>query len=392
MVGILIVIKLEDKMKKYFIILILLALSFGNFSCGGGAGSSDSPEGENSGIPSIIQVLPSHYIAQTNSYITIHAKVLDGNGAGVKNITVRFTNLSPVGVLSSTSAKTNNEGIATVTVQSNSVGFATIQAEVNSGVAIVRDYKTVFFSSASTAQLTPYLDLYVDGDGDLSFNEENDLILFQNENDNSVVVLAKVYNAASNIAGSTVTFGADRPYKIGSDPDATCSDGSDTCDVIFPGGNQAITNSWGEASVPVMFVPSALMPLPTTLNIYALADIGAFNIITLFLEPVTISRVSVSANPNIVESGGTSEIIAVVTTTAGTPTPDGTTVNFRILSGVGVGIDPFGQTTEGVATATYTAPALEEGGSDQTVTVEASVGSKKSTVQITVKAPPAEEE
>lgn len=380
-------------MKKYFIIFILLTLSFVNFSCGGGgAGSSDSPKGENPGTPSIVQVLPSHYIAQTNSYITIHAKVLDGNGAGVPNVMVSFTNLSPIGVLNPISARTNKEGIATVNVGSNTPGFSTIQAEVNTGVGIVRDYKTVFFSPISTAQLTPYLDLYVDGDGDFTFNEDGDFILFQNENDNSVIIMAKLYNAASNIAGSVITFGSDRPYKIGADPDAKCSDGSDACDVIFPAGNEAITNSWGEASVPVMVVPSTLMPIPTTLNIYALADIGAFNMITLFLRPVTISKVFVSANPNIVESGKTSEISAIVTTTAGTPAPDGTTVNFRILSGVGGGIDPFGQTTSGVATATYTAPTLAEGGSDQIVTIEASAGGKKGTVTITVKAPPAPEE
>ena len=53
-------------MKKAFILLVLLALSLSAFSCGNGAGSADSPSGENPGIPSVVQLLPSHFIAQTN--------------------------------------------------------------------------------------------------------------------------------------------------------------------------------------------------------------------------------------------------------------------------------------------------------------------------------------
>jgi hypothetical protein len=373
----------EDKMKKIIIILALLALSFGNFSCGGeGAGSLDSPKGENPGVVSVVQLMPSHYIAQIPTDIILHAKVLDGNGAAISNEPVLFTSLSPVGVLSDTSAVTNVNGIATVTLKSTSVGFSTIQAEVNTGVAIVRDRKTVFFAFYSTSQLIPYLDLDVSGIGD-------PYRLFENQDDNTVTVTATVYNAAFYISGSQVIFGADRPYKVGSDPDAKCSDGSDTCDVIFPAGNTGITNTYGRTSVSVMVVPATLMPVPTTLNIYAVADNGAFNIVTLFLQPVTISSISVSANPNVVDSGGTSSITAYVKTTAGTPAPDGTTVNFSTNIG---GIGPFSQTTNGVAEGTFTAPTLEAGGLNQTATITAQVGGKIATVPVTVIAPPAPEE
>jgi hypothetical protein len=48
-----------------------------------------------------------------------------------------------------------------------------------------------------------------------------------------------------------------------------------------------------------------------------------------------------------------------VTTTAGTAAPDGTTVNFTFSpSSQGGGINPFSQTTGGLATATFTAPTL----------------------------------
>ena len=173
-------------MKKIVILAILLAFSFSVLSCGGGSGSFSSPHGENPGTPTIVRLLPSHYIALTNSIITLHAKVLDGNGAPVKNVSVRFTNQSPIGILSATTAKTNNSGLATVTIKSTVTGFATIQAEVNKGVANVRDKKTVFFSS--TLSLSPYLVLDVDGNGNGIYNEPSDLNLFEggNADDNQV--------------------------------------------------------------------------------------------------------------------------------------------------------------------------------------------------------------
>ena len=274
-------------MKKVIILSILLALSLFMFHCGGGAGSSNSPSGENRGEPSIVQLLPSAYIAQTNSVITLHAKVLDGNGAPVKNMPVSFTNLSPIGTLSSTTAQTNNNGIATVMIKSTISGFSTVQAEINKGVSQVRDRKTVYFSVYSTVHLTPTMTLTVDGFGDPYTLFEAGI-----NNDNEVTVTATVANVASVISGSTVMFVSDWPYRIGSDPDADCSDGSKNCAVRFPGGIYAITNDFGEATVPVKVEPSALTSIETTLNIMAQADIGAFNMVTLSLNPVKIQTVN----------------------------------------------------------------------------------------------------
>ncbi len=58
---------------------------------------------------------------------------------------VIFTNLSPIGVLSSTTAETNDSGIATVTLKSTTDGFSTVQAEVNKDVGQARDRKTMIF-------------------------------------------------------------------------------------------------------------------------------------------------------------------------------------------------------------------------------------------------------
>ncbi|MEW6585618.1 MAG: Ig-like domain-containing protein, partial [Nitrospirota bacterium] len=285
-------------MKRIFIILTLLSLPLSFLGCGGGSGSLDSPDGENPGKSTLIELSPSHFVAHTNSDITLHAKVLDGNGSPVRDKTVRFTNLSPVGVLNKTTARTDESGIATVTLHSHDVGFVTIQAELNQGVALVRDRKTVFFTASNISQFTPTLTLEVDGnDPDQIFNESEDFNLLETAGDNAVVIRATHENAAGPISGSQITFAADRPYRIGTDPEAECSDGSEDCDVRFPAGVVAVTDSSGEATIPVEIEPSALTSTATTLNILAQADIGTFNIITLFLGPVFIQTVDVGANP-----------------------------------------------------------------------------------------------
>ena len=343
-------------MKKIIILSVLLALSLFLFNCGGGAGSSSSPKGENKGEPSVVQLLPSHFVAQTNSSITLHAKVLDGNGAPVNNIPVSITNLSPIGVLSALSAKTNTAGIASVTIKSTISGFATIQVEVNKGTGQVRDRKTVFFSSLSASQAMPSLDL-------ISNNYE----LFQTTNDNEAVVTATVFDGfGQGSIGMDVLFG------------------SDSEEATFPLGSTVMTDTNGQASVLVRVIPSTLRTLPTVINITALADNGAFNIVSLTLSPVSIQKVDVFANPQSIDSGGTSTITAQVTTTAGTPAPDGTTVNFTATNG---GIDPFSQTANGIAEAEFNAPTLEAGATNESALITASVSGQDDDVTVTIIAP-----
>jgi len=349
-------------MKKVIILLALSALSLCAFSCGGGAGSADSPSGENPGIPSVVQLLPSHYIAQTNSSITLHAKVLDGNGVAVPNTPVTFTNLSsPFGVLSSTSANTDNLGLATVTIRSTSFGFATVQAQVNTGVGQIRDKKTVFFSV--DLNLQPFMILDVDGNNNGIFDQPDDFILFQNTTDNQVVVRATVFNRfGQREFGSVVTFGADSPYKIGSS--TTCSDGSSSCAVSFPLGNTATTDMNGQASVLVQVDPIILTNVTTVLNITAEADNGAANLVSLFLLPVKVETVTVTANPQVVAPDKTSAITAAVALNTGGPAPDGTSVSFTTCDAATCtatcgSVTPFAQTTDGVAEAEFTAPSTE---------------------------------
>jgi len=343
---------LEDKMKKVIILLALLALSLCAFSCGGGAGSADSPTGENPGVPSVVQLLPSHFIAQTNSSITLHAKVLDGNGVAVPNTGVTFTNLrAPFGVLSSTSANTDNQGLATVTISSTSPGFATIVAQVNNGVGNLRDKKSVFFTINDVMTASMSLDVdSVPGNGVdslifplVGYDETGDFLLFESPSDDTVAILATVFDAGGFHVGGgrTVTWGADLP-------EAHFITGVDT-DLV------SVTNRDGQAKVVVQVTPESIRNTNTYLNIFAFADNGAANMVTLFLNPVTVSkaRSSITADPSVVEPGGTSTITAIIILNTGTPAPNGTTVNFTTTCGT---VDPFAQTAGGIATATFTAP------------------------------------
>lgn len=360
-------------MKKILILLALMALSISALGgCGGtGAGSADSPPGENPGVPSIVQLSPSHFIAQTNASITLHAKVLDGNGVPVQNVPVTFTNLSePFGVISSalkslgiikpkiimstTVKNTDINGIATVSIRSTIDGFATIQAEVNNGVGFVRDKKTVLFSSTFNLPLFSFApQLFLDVDTNASFtspDEPSDFILFKTAGDNQRYIRATVL-FDSSIGGKIITFG------------------SDSTDVTYPNGANEIAvvaDSNGQATVLATVNPSALSQVTRTINITAVAADGASNILTLFLEPVVIdtSASSLSAFPTTVAVNGTSTITATVKIITGGFAPDGTTVNFTATCGT---VDPFAQTTDGIANATFTAPATVPSGGVCTV-------------------------
>jgi hypothetical protein len=384
--------ELEDKMKRVVIMGALIALCLSSFSCGGGAGDAQVPTTTvSSGVPSLVQLLPVRSIAQTNSFLAFKVKVLDGNGMPVPNIPVIFTNLSLLGSLSAPSATTDVTGLASVTLYSTTAGFATVEAEVNTGVGVVRDRKTVFFDSRNISEIPSrgttgaLLVLDVD-DGDGTFNEPDDFTMLKNPNDNTRNIRATLTQSGSALSGVSVTFGADRPFKTS--PGGKCSDGSSNCDVIFPSGNVKTTDNAGQATVTMQVIPASLDPITSVLNITASTTSPvSSNVVSLFLKPVTISAVSVSANPLTVASGGTSAISANVTTSAGTPAPDGTTVNFAVTSGTG-GVDPFAQTTNGIAQAKFQAPTLAAGAFNETDTITASVGGKSGSTNVTVTAPP----
>ncbi|MBM4144649.1 MAG: hypothetical protein FJ240_00005, partial [Nitrospira sp.] len=379
-------------MKKVIILCMLLALSFSTYSCGGGgAGSLDSPGGENPGTPSVVKLMPSHYVAQTNSFISLHTKVLDGNGRPVQNTPVTYTNLSnpfgeiissalkslglykPVGMLSTSVVKTDSFGIATVKLTSTTAGFATIQSEVNTGAGIVRDQKTIFFTTAtgSSAPPPPTLKLHVKDATNETYDEPEDFNLLKASGDNTRTVKAVVRDGfGAPFSGVAVTFGSDSPGEV------TFDRGT----VLTGTGTEA-----GNAYVVMTVNPAIITKLKRYINISAAADTngnGTYetgNMLTLFLEPVTVSSITVAANPSVVAPNGTSTIRAVVSLNTGNPTPDGSSVGFTTSCGM---VTPFGQTLGGVATATFTAPSIPP--SNNICTITASIGGQIGTADVRV--------
>jgi hypothetical protein len=340
-------------MKRYLILLLILAFITGVFGCGGGgSGSPSLPPGENPNKPSVVKLMPSHYIAQTNSMIALHAKVLDGNGKPLPNISVKFTNLSEpfgviqsflkiigikkyAGVLSAKDVKTNKYGIATVKLTSTTEGFATIQAEVNTGYGIIRDQKTVYFA-VNIRPGMPTLTLHVD-DGDGTYDEVNDYMLFKSSNDGMRILKAKVLD------------GYGRPISL-----SKVKYVSDSADVTFPDGDEKYTNTDGEAFVQIKVKPSFMTSITRVINIYAVADVGAYGIVSLLLSPLEIDSINVTANPSVVAPNANSSIKAIIKMKNSVSVPDGISVNFETTCGF---IPPFSQTTNGVADNTFTAPS-----------------------------------
>jgi len=358
---------------------------------GGGSGSSSNPHGENPGVPTVIQLLSSHSIAQTNSTVWLHTKVLDGNGVPVRNEKVTYTNLSAsfgvissalkflgirksIGVLSETVVRTNNLGIATAKLTSTASGFATIQAEVNGGAGQVRDRRTIFFTTSLTPTTppSPTIKLHVyDLVNDIP-DEHDDFNLFKsgNPSDNRRRIKAVVKDGFGQpISGATVFFGSDI-----SDPD----------DVTFS-NNFPPTNTDGEAEVVVTVDPSAAdQDFDLILNITAQTTVDSTtigNMVSLFLQPgpVFVSSVTVNANPSVVTTNVTSAIVAAVILNTGAA-PDGTTVNFSATcNGTPYVVPPFAQTINSVANVSFTAPSTPG-----TCTITATAGGVSGSRDVTV--------
>jgi adhesin/invasin len=361
--------------KKILFTLSLLSIMVFLSSCGGGGGGGISAApGTNKGVPSVVKLVNVQNIAQTNSTLFLKAKVLDGSGNPVPNVPVNFTNLSaPFGQLSAAIANTDATGVATVTMQSSLPGFATVLAEINSGAGQVRDRLTVFFTNLIFAvpgipgPPPPFITLDVDSvPGNNIFNQASDFILFEASGDDTVEVIATVFNGDGSRVGpgESVNWTSDHPEEV-----------------VFV-RKDSITDGNGQAQAVIKVVPDTLRDTDTHVNIGVSAGNGAASMTTLFLRPVTVNSVVVRATPTIIDPDGTSTITATVTTSTGAPVPDGTMVNFTSTSGV---IDiPFAETENGVATTTLKAPTVTV---DTTITVTASVGGKTGSVSVSVIAP-----
>lgn len=348
--------------KKLILILAVITLGIALFGCGGGNSGSSLPEGVNPGVVSRVELMATSYVNQTNGYCYLKTKAIDGNGVPIPSRQVVWTNLSTTGVLDTTTSMTNQNGIATATLYSTTAGFATIQAEVNAdntGTEKIRDRKTVYFSlfDMSIPQPAAAPDL-----SSLTLTSDN-YILFETPTDTDANITATVTDSNGQPGfNRVVTFGSDSPA------------------ITFPFGSPTNapvvhTNAAGKAVVLARVTPTLLTTADTMVNITASAVTDTKTIpavLSLFLKPVTINTITVTANPSTIPSAGTSAISAKVATTAGTPPPTGTAVNFSVSAG---NITPFSATdATGLAAATLTAPIVTTG--TKTVNITAAAGGK----------------
>ncbi len=184
---------------------------------------------------------------------------------------------------------------------------------------------------------TPTITIDIDGNDNGVFNEQSDFYLLENSNDKEAILKITYKDKyGKSIAGSVVTFT------------------TESKEVLFPMGNKVTTDVNGQATILIRVEPTILRSLTTTASLLATAS-EAKNAILIYLMPVTISPSfsAVSATPDTVNTGGTAAITALVKTNLNSIVPNGTVVNFAASCGT---VTASSTTTNGVATATYTAP------------------------------------
>ncbi|MCX8026588.1 MAG: Ig-like domain-containing protein, partial [Thermodesulfovibrionales bacterium] len=368
----------KDAVKTTVFCLFVLCFIAG---CGGGGfGTADTPPGVNPGQVSLLKLMPDRNVAQTGSFAFFHARVLDGNGMPIAGKNVNFTNISVGATLSATSAVTDKDGIAKVSVRMTHSGYATVIAEVEG----FRDKRSLLFTTLNSIRgfaLNPILVL-LDADRNLNgiYNEADDFRVCQAPNTNVVRVRATAYVMGVRTGGLRVGISSDYPSLV-TFPNTPLFDGTTNTYYLT-------TNSQGEATVDVT-VNCQLQPNELLFNIFAITD--AYYVedfdksfrgtggMSLFLQPVTITGINLTADPSTAIVNGISNIRAVVNTSIG-PAPDNTAVQLYTTCGT---ITPTpAMTLNGVATAVFTAPSyIPQGG---ICSVVAKVGNQTATVNITI--------
>jgi len=374
-------------MKKLsYLIPLLMLISINLLSCGGGGGTGIDLPGV--GTPDKIALKGSSYIAQTGGSITLEAHVTY-KGRDVQGVEVTFINLSPIGrflnsattkaitASSTNKATTDSYGKARINISSTTFGFATVRAEIN-GADYVRDEKLFYFTTAIV--IYPSLSASIDGDGDGSYGDSDDFILIANGRDTATIKATLLDARSLLISDRSISFSTDTTFIDCTLEDCTTLDQPYAQEIVFPNGRTARTND-GEATVEII-ASSNIKEFRTSFNVSAVdTTSGAFDLFTVFLDPVTVGTVTVTAAPPVVAPSGTSVVTICAYTTGdsfntGVPVPDGTIITVSATAGV---IAPFVQTIGGCATTTFTAP-LAEGG----VTITATVGGMSGFTIVTV--------
>ncbi len=343
------------KRRHYLIILGLFLLSVFT-ACGGGSGAGDihtpnkPPSG--SGILSVVYLYTSRTVAQPGAVVTVVAKALESTGRPAAGRPVAFAVTG--GQLTSTQSMTDERGIATATLTSAEDGEVVV-------TAIVEDYqatRSIIFSSNVARK--PAVTIHVDSDHDGTYDEAEDYSVSQNEEiDFMVNVLNNLGFPESGVqitvSGSQITMGS------------------------------AYTNETGYAHVYTT-VQASNTSYERVFTVVVTASDDEGNTIrkylTFTLEAVVPEQISVSADPDILNTGGQSTITATVIGSNGTPL-HGAEVNFTASDGQ---IAEHATTdANGQAVVIFTAPdSVSSCGCNGEITITASVNGLSDEISLTV--------
>ncbi|MES0335625.1 MAG: hypothetical protein SFH39_04610 [Candidatus Magnetobacterium sp. LHC-1] len=445
----------NQHIKRYFIYVMLLCLlAMSAVSCGGGGGSSGNdytPPQPTVGVPHDIMLSTDKTVGQSNAPIYMTALITDANGRPVKNTEVTFTKTSTAGNISPSlinefaakdvavyKVQTDIYGRASIKVNSTASGYVTVEAYTGGGLMARR---SVLFTSSGTIvnQFTPIsVVLDIDGNNNGTYNEKDDYKVCQSKIDQIIKVKATVYFKGEKTAGIGLFIGTDLSnlvdfynniYGIYSVSSTTgvktlmgCDyNGSGTIDATneyncytthtnttgvpsyWFSEDRVYTNSSGEAKTEFRIScqnisQERLLSVLATTDSYSFPEFSptgrqfyGTGSTTLFIEPIVVSSVTVTANPTEVATGQTSYITATVNTTLGDATaPDGTFVQFYAdcKDSTATALSSFNpqtaQITNGKATTIFTAPTEIPTGDAGQCTIEARVGAVSGFVALTV--------
>ncbi|KJU86307.1 membrane or secreted protein containing Bacterial Ig-like, group 1 domain protein [Candidatus Magnetobacterium bavaricum] len=439
--------------RYYLYVMLLCLLAMSVVSCGGGGGSAGNdytPPQPTVGVPHDIMLSSDRTVGQSNSPIYMTALVTDVNGRPVKNTEVTFTKTSTAGNISPSllndfafkdiavyKVQTDVYGRASIKVNSTASGYVTVEAYTGGGLMARR---SMLFTSSGTIvnQFTPIsVVLDIDGNNNGTYNEKDDYKVCQSKTDQIVRVKTTVYFKGEKAAGIGLFVATDLSnlvdfynniYGIYSVNSTTGVKTLMGCDyngngAIDAAGESACftthnntsgvpsywfsedrvyTNSSGEAKTEFR-ISCQTVTQERLISVLAMTDSYSFpefsptvkyygtGSTTLFIEPIVVSSVTVTADPTEVAVGQTSYITAKVNTTLGDATaPDGTFVQFyadckdstaTALSSLN---PQTAQIVNGKATTIFTAPTQIPTGDTGQCTIEARVGAVSGFVALTV--------
>ncbi|MCI4625306.1 MAG: hypothetical protein L3V56_05020 [Candidatus Magnetoovum sp. WYHC-5] len=423
-----------------FLPVILMLVMF-NYSCSGGggqgSGSDYTPPETNTDVPFSIDLSPNKQVGETNAAIYMTALVLDQNGDPIDSTTVKFLETTGVANLSSSDSKdlgsanvsgvskrktsvyetkTNGYGQAMVKVSSTSSGFVSVEAYAGDGLM---EKRTVYFGPSGGSTFSPmYVDVELDGNNNGTYDELDDYKVCQSSGDDTVDVRVTTYYKGAVISNinvfvltdvaSLVEFpnnlyalyssGAGNKVLLGCDYDG---DGvvESSCDyngVVVQ--DMVVTDSLGQAYTKFtvdcqLISQQRLINVMATTAVYTPEEFNNAQVYgtggtSLYLQPVDIKAVKITADPATVAVGETSYIEVTVDTNLGAATaPDGTVVQLNVQCkdrtdwSLTNGLTTL-QTTNGKVSTLFTAPSTIP--IDETCTITATAGKESSSIQLTI--------